>query len=41
MTTRDLWWFLSLVFVALALVPAGVHLAELPRKIALSQRDYR
>jgi hypothetical protein len=32
--------FLSLVFAALALVPAGAHLAELPNKMALGRDDY-
>lgn len=32
--------FLALVLTALALVPAGAHLFELPGKIGLSQADY-
>src|SRR5512147_187421 len=32
--------FLSLLFAALALIPAGAHLLELPYKIALSATDY-
>jgi hypothetical protein len=32
--------FLALVFTALALVPAGTHLFELPNKIGLPQDDY-
>lgn len=32
--------FLSLLFAALALVPAGAHLFELPNKIGLSAADY-
>ena len=32
--------FLSLLFTALALIPAGAHLLELPHKIALSATDY-
>jgi hypothetical protein len=32
--------FLAIVLTALALVPAGAHLFELPGKIALSQDDY-
>jgi hypothetical protein len=32
--------FLALVLTALALVPAGAHLLELPNKIDLSERDY-
>ncbi|MFO1432442.1 MAG: DUF1772 domain-containing protein [Candidatus Competibacteraceae bacterium] len=32
--------FLSLFFAALALIPAGAHLAELPNKIGLSASDY-
>jgi len=32
--------FLALVFTALALVPAGAHLFELPNKIGLAQADY-
>lgn len=33
--------FLSLVFTALALVPAGAHLAALPGKIGLDRSGYR
>ena len=32
--------FLSMACVALALVPAGAHLAELPHKVRLPARDY-
>ena len=32
--------FLAIVFTALALVPAGAHLFELPNKIALPQDEY-
>jgi hypothetical protein len=32
--------FLALVFTALALVPAGAHLFELPNKIGLGEDDY-
>ncbi len=32
--------FISLLFTALALVPAGAHLLELPNKIRLSREDY-
>jgi hypothetical protein len=32
--------FLAIVFVALALVPAGAHLLELPSKIGLPQDQY-
>jgi len=32
--------FLSVLFAALALVPAGAHLFELPNKISLSAEDY-
>jgi hypothetical protein len=32
--------FLALVLTALALVPAGAHLLELPNKIDLPERDY-
>lgn len=32
--------FLSLLFAALALVPAGAHLAELPNKISLPGTEY-
>ena len=32
--------FLGLVFAALALVPAGAHLAELPNKIDLPRQEY-
>jgi hypothetical protein len=33
-------YFLSLLFVALALAPAMAHLLELPNKINLSRDDY-
>ena len=32
--------FLAIVFTALALVPAGAHLFELPNKIGLPEHDY-
>lgn len=32
--------FLAIVLTALALVPAGAHLAELPNKIGLDQEAY-
>jgi hypothetical protein len=32
--------FLAIVFTALALVPAGAHLFELPNKIGLGQEEY-
>jgi hypothetical protein len=32
--------FLAIVFTALALVPAGAHLFELPNKIGLAEHDY-
>src|SRR3546814_1785599 len=32
--------FLAIVFPALALVPAGAHLFELPAKISLTREDY-
>jgi hypothetical protein len=32
--------FLAIVLTALALVPAGAHLAELPNKIGLAEDDY-
>jgi hypothetical protein len=32
--------FLAIVLIALALVPAGAHLFELPNKIGLAQDDY-
>ena len=35
-----IWWFSSLACVALALVPAGAHLAELPHKFRLPAHDY-
>jgi hypothetical protein len=35
-----IWWFLSVACVALALVPAGTHLAELPHKFRLPAHDY-
>jgi hypothetical protein len=38
--TPGLWWFLSIACVALALVPAGAHLAELPHKFRLSAHEY-
>jgi hypothetical protein len=37
---RNIIRFLSLFFVALALVPAGAHLAELPNKINLGREHY-
>ena len=39
MLTRTLQ-FLAIILTALALVPAGAHLFELPNKIGLSQVDY-
>jgi len=38
--TPGIWWFLSIACVALALVPAGAHLAELPHKFGLTRGDY-
>jgi hypothetical protein len=38
--TPGIWWFSSIACVALALVPAGAHLAELPHKFRLPARDY-
>jgi hypothetical protein len=35
-----IWWFSSIACVALALVPAGAHLAELRHKFRLSAHDY-
>jgi hypothetical protein len=35
-----IWWFVSVACVALALVPAGAHLAELPHKFRLTAHDY-
>jgi hypothetical protein len=32
--------FLAIVLTALALVPAGAHLAELPNKIGLAEEEY-
>jgi hypothetical protein len=32
--------FLAIVFTALALVPAGAHLFELPNKIGLAEEEY-
>jgi hypothetical protein len=32
--------FFSVILTALALVPGGAHVLELPAKIALSQQDY-
>jgi hypothetical protein len=37
---RKVMQFLSIVLTALALVPAGAHLFELPNKIGLSQDRY-
>ena len=37
---RRVTHFLAIVFTALALVPAGAHLFELPNKIGLPQDDY-
>lgn len=37
---RDTAWFLSLLFVALALGPSLAHLLELPNKIGLSREAY-
>jgi hypothetical protein len=37
---RNIIRFLSLFFVALALVPSGAHLAELPNKIHLAREHY-
>jgi hypothetical protein len=39
-TAMKLLQFLALVLTALALVPAGAHLLELPNKIDLSESDY-
>jgi hypothetical protein len=39
-TTLSIVRFLALVLTAIALVPAGAHLAELPRKIALERDAY-
>jgi hypothetical protein len=33
-------WFLAVILIALALVPAGAHLFELPNKINLAQDQY-
>jgi hypothetical protein len=38
--TSGIWLFSSIACVALALVPAGAHLAELPHKFRLAARDY-
>src|SRR5919106_1101732 len=35
-----IFYFLSLLFAALALAPAMAHLLELPNKINLSREDY-
>ncbi len=40
MNVRTLY-FLSLLFAALALVPAGAHFAELPHKMKLGEAEYR
>jgi hypothetical protein len=32
--------FSALLFAALALIPAGAHLAEMPHKIALTRDEY-
>src|SRR5918995_6673301 len=37
---RTVTQFLAIVLTALALVPAGAHLFELPNKIGLAQDDY-
>ena len=37
---RTVAQFLAIVLTALALVPAGAHLSELPNKIGLAQDDY-
>jgi hypothetical protein len=37
---RSVAQFLAIVFTALALVPAGAHLFELPNKIGLDQEAY-
>lgn len=34
-------YFLALLFAALALVPSGAHLAELPHKMKLDAAEYR
>ncbi len=36
----QLFQWLSVLFLALAIIPAGAHLFELPNKIGLSQADY-
>jgi hypothetical protein len=33
-------WLLSVIFVALCLIPAGAHLFELPHKMSLSPPEY-
>jgi len=38
--TAGIWWFFSMACVALALVPAGAHLAELPHKFRLPAHEY-
>ena len=40
MSSTRVLMFLSLLFAALALVPAGAHLAELPNKISLPGEEY-
>lgn len=37
---QRLVYFASLLLAALALVPSGAHLAELPHKLALAANDY-
>jgi hypothetical protein len=37
---RSVAQFLAIVFTALALVPAGAHLFELPNKIGLAREAY-
>jgi hypothetical protein len=39
-TALRLLQFVAVIFTALALVPSGAHLFELPRKVALSEEQY-
>jgi hypothetical protein len=38
--TRQVCWFLSLLFTVLALTPLAAHLLELPNKMQLGRVDY-
>ena len=38
--TMQIVQFLAVTFTALALIPGGAHLMEMPNKLALDERDY-